>query len=175
MSTIEIHPRKIARNTNFRREVSYTSLRVFHLAVPPSSTAAPNIATAVEYALKRVALRPALDWFRLSRMDPSEFGVPEWLPCGSRYVTSLSLSPVVDSALQGFVANVLAPEFTALNKRVPYRPFAIALLFRAVIADELGILPFKVAQSEPVPYDSDMLEVLYSNGGNLPDGFEIIE
>lgn len=175
MPAIKMQQKKVARNTNFRREVSYTSLRVFTLAVPSSSTAAPNIATAVEYALKRIAPSAhVIDWFKLSRMEPAAFGVPEWLPCGQRFVTTLSLSAAVDAALYDFV-KAIAPDFTALKKRAPYRPFAIALLFRAVIADELGFLPYKVAQSEPVPYRPDMLETLYPNGTNLPEGLEIVQ
>lgn len=154
MPTVKLQSKKIARNTNFRREVSYTSLYVFSLVTPPSSTAAPNIATAVEYALHRVIPHVhVVDWFRLSRMEPREFGIPSWLPCGSRFVTSLSLSPEVDSALRNFVS-AIAPDFTALKKRAPYRPFAIALLFRAVIADELDKLPYKVADDAELPADA---------------------
>lgn len=194
MPTVKLQSKKIARNTNFRREVSYTSLYVFSLVTPPSSTAAPNIATAVEYALHRVMPHVhVVDWFRLSRMEPREFGIPSWLPCGSRFVTSLSLSPAVDSELRNFVS-AIAPDFTALKKRAPYRPFAIALLFRAVIADELGKLPYKVADdaelSEDAPaafdpsiFDSCMvpseserilnraaMDVLYPNGIVDADG-----
>ena len=154
MPTIKMQSRKIARNTNFRREVSYTSLRVFSLATAPSSTAAPNIATAVEYALHRVmSCVGVVDWYRLSTMEPCEFDIPSWLPCGSRFVTSLSLSPVTDSVLCDFVSSI-APDFTALKKRAPYRPFAIALLFRAVIAEEKGNLPYKVAGGKELPADT---------------------
>ena len=172
MPTIKLQSKKIARNTNFRREVSYTSLYVFSLVTPPSSTAAPNIATAVEYALHRVMPHVhVVDWFRLSRMEPREFGIPSWLPCGSRFVTSLSLSPEVDSALCDFVS-AIAPDFTALKKRAPYRPFAIALLFRAVIAEDLGKLPYKVAGGDELPDDApaafDPKDLLYPNGTNAP-------
>lgn len=172
MPTVKLQSKKIARNTNFRREVSYTSLYVFSLVTPPSSTAAPNIATAVEYALHRVMPHVhVVDWFRLSRMEPREFGIPSWLPCGSRFVTSLSLSPAVDSALRNFVS-AIAPDFTALKKRAPYRPFAIALLFRAVIADELGKLPYKVADdaelSEDAPAAFDPSELLSGSVCRVP-------
>lgn len=154
MPTFKLQSKKITRNTNFRREVSYTSLRVFSLATSPSSTAAPNTATAVEYALHRMMPHvDVVDWYRLSRMEPREFGIPSWLPCGSRFVTSLSLSLATDSALCAFVS-AIAPDFTALKKRAPYRPFAIALLFRAVIAEEMGILPYKIAGGKELPEDA---------------------
>lgn len=179
MPTIKMQSKKIARNTNFRREVSYTSLYVFSLASSPSSTAAPNIATAVEYALHRMMPGVhAVDWLRLSVMEPREFGIPSWLPCGSRFVTSLSLSPEVDSTLRDFVS-AIAPDFTALKKRAPYRPFAIALLFRAVIADEMGKLPYKVVQPEnaaalkdaPAAFDPEIFEALYPNSTNATELF----
>lgn len=184
MPTIKMQSKKIARNTNFRREVSYTSLRVFTLAAAPSSTAAPNIATAVQYALHRMMPSVGVvDWYRLSCMKPSEFDIPSWLPCGSRFVTSLSLSPAVDNALSNFVSSI-APDFTSLKKRAPYRPFAIALLFRAVIAEEKGNLPFKIAGGEELaekspaalnPDDflcsSDTLDALFPNGAIDAEGF----
>lgn len=137
---------KVVRNTNFRREVSYTSLRVFSLAAEPSSTAAPSIATAIEYALEYIEGIPNIDWYRLSLMAPGEFGVPSWLSNG-RFVTSLSLDPAVDSGLGEFVT-AIAPSFTKLHKRKPYRPFAIGLLLRAVIANELGVLPRTAEDAE---------------------------
>ena len=166
---------KSIRRYSFRREVCYTHLHVFSLAVGEMSTLAPSIADAVDYALQRLSnVVRVVDWVKLAGMPASVFGVPSFLACGKRFQTSMSLPNSVDNDLTNFVA-AIAPEFTALKKRAPYRPFAIALLFRAVIADELGFLPYKVAQSEPVPYRPDMLETLYPNGTNLPDGLEIIE
>lgn len=173
MSTVSV-----TRPVKFRREVIHTSSFVFSLAIAPtpSTLAAPSIAKAVEYALNRIHnVVSVVDWFELSKDKyRAILGIPDWLPCGARFATSLTLSPQVDSLLSDFIA-AISPDFTALKKRAPYRPFAIALLFRAVIADELGVLPYKVAQSEPVPYGPDMLETLYPNGTNLPDGLEIIK
>lgn len=140
-------PLTVTRPVKFRREVSYTSLYVFSLATAttPTTLAAPNIATAVEYALSRLHnMFFVIDWFELSKDKyRSILGIPEWLPCGSRFATSLTLTSQVDSLVSDLVS-AIAPDFTALKKRAPYRPFAIALLFRAVIADELGVLPVKI-------------------------------
>lgn len=147
----------VTRPVKFRREVSYTSLYVFTLAAAPITATldAPSIATAVEYALDRMRnVFSVVDWFELSKDKyRAILGIPEWLPCGARFATSLTLSPQVDSTLSDFVS-AIAPDFTALKKRAPYRPFAIALLFRAVIADELGKLPYKVAGGDELPEDA---------------------
>lgn len=142
----------VTRPVKFRREVSYTSLYVFTLAAAPITATldAPSIATAVEYALDRMRnVFSVVDWFELSKDKYRVIlNIPEWLPCGARFATSLTLSSQVDSSLSDFVS-AIAPDFTALKKRAPYRPFAIALLFRAVIADELGKLPYKVVETVP--------------------------
>lgn len=147
----------VTRPVKFRREVSYTSLYVFTLAAAPITATldAPSIATAVEYALDRMRnVFFVVDWFELSKDKyRAILGIPEWLPCGARFATSLTLSPQVDSSLSDFVS-AIAPDFTALKKRAPYRPFAIALLFRAVIADELGKLPYKIAGGDELPADA---------------------
>lgn len=170
----------VTRPVKFRREVSYTSLYVFSLAAAPITATldAPSIATAVEYALDRMRnVFSVVDWFELSKDKyRAILGIPEWLPCGARFATSLTLSSQVDSSLSDFVS-AIAPDFTALKKRAPYRPFAIALLFRAVIADELGKLPYKVAGDadpaapaafNPDDYlcDSAALDALFPDGTN---------
>ena len=142
---------KSIRRYSFRREVSYTSLHVFYSAVDSSSTQVPCIADAVKYALARVHnVIGVVDWVKLAGMPASAFGVPSFLACGARFQTSMSLEPSVDSALTDFV-DTIASEFTALKKRKPYRPFAVALLFRAVIAEEKGVLPYKVAGGDKLP------------------------
>lgn len=145
---------KSIRRYSFRREVSYTSLHVFYSAVDSSSTQVPCIADAVKYALARVHnVIGVVDWVKLAGMPASAFGVPSFLACGARFQTSMSLEPSVDSALTDFV-DTIASEFTALKKRKPYRPFAVALLFRAVIAEEKGNLPYKVAGGKELPADT---------------------
>lgn len=147
----------VTRPVKFRREVSYTSLYVFSLAAAPITETldAPSIATAVVYALDRMRnVFSVVDWFELSKDKyRALLGIPEWLPCGARFATSLTLSSQDDSFLSDFVS-AITPDFTALKKRAPYRPFAIALLFRAVIADELGKLPYKVAGGDVLPADA---------------------
>ena len=145
---------KSIRRYSFRREVSYTSLHVFYSAVDSSSTQVPCIADAVKYALARVHnVIGVVDWVKLAGMPAPAFGVPSFLACGARFQTSMSLEPSVDSALTDFV-DTIASEFTALKKRKPYRPFAVALLFRAVIAEEKGNLPYKVAGGKELPADT---------------------
>ncbi len=139
-----IETTKSIRRYSFRREVCYTYLHVFSLAVGDSSTQAPSIATAVGYALNRVQkVVSDVDWVKLAGMPASAFGVPSFLSCGVRFQTTMSLNHTVDNELTNFV-EAIAPDFTALKKRKPYRPFAVALLFRAVIANELDKLPYKV-------------------------------
>ena len=145
---------KSIRRYSFRREVSYTSLHVFYSAVDSSSTQVPCIADAVKYALARVHnVIGVVDWVKLAGMPASAFGVPSFLACGARFQTSMSLEPSVDSALTDFV-DTIASEFTALKKRKPYRPFAVALLFRSVIAEEKGALPYKVADDAELSEDA---------------------
>lgn len=163
---------KSIRRYSFRREVSYTHLKAFYAAVGISSTQAPSIAVAVEYALGRVRnIVGVVDWVKLSTLPASAFGVPDFLACGARFQTSMALKPEVDSQLAEFV-EAIAPDFTALKKRKPYRPFAVALLFRALIAEELGTLPYKVvgdAVPEDAPAAFDPNELLYPNGTNAPE------
>lgn len=182
-------PKPVTRPVKFRREVSYTSLYVFSLAISPTpaTLAAPSIGTAVEYALNRMRnVYSVIDWFELSKDKyRAILGIPEWLPCGARFATSLTLSSQADSLLSDFIL-AIAPDFTALRKRVPYRPFAVALLFRAVIADEMGKLPYKVVQPEnaaalkdaPAAFDPEIFDALYPNGTNAPvdaDGYDATE
>ncbi len=165
----------VTRSVKFRREVSYTSLYVFTLAAAPITETLDtlSIATAVEYALDRMRnVFSVVDWFELSKDKyRAILGIPEWLPTNARFATSLTLSSQVDSSLSDFVS-AIAPDFTALKKRAPYRPFAIALLFRAVIADELGKLPYKVADdaelSEDAPAAFDPSELLSGSVCRVP-------
>lgn len=164
---------KSTRRYSFRREVSYTSLHVFYSAVDSSSTQVPRIADAVEYALARVHnVIGVVDWVKLAGMPASAFGVPSFLACGARFQTTMSLEPSVDSALADFV-DTIASEFTALKKRKPYRPFAVALLLRAVIAEEKGVLPYKVADdaelSEDPPAAFNPSELLSADASRAAD------
>lgn len=168
-------PCRVKHPVRLRREVSYTMLYAFSHSPAAEGTAAPSMEPAISYALDCVRnLVPVVDWVKVAGFKPHELGVPDWLPCGDRFVTSLNLDPAVDAKLQVF-RQTIAPDFDQLVERGVYLNFVVAVLFRAVIALDLGILPYKVAQSEPLPSDPDMLETLYPNGTNLPDGLEIIE
>lgn len=146
---VAVEAGKAARRYSFRREVLYTHLHVFYLSMNDSARV-PCIADAIEFSLNEVenirerltSENKAIDWVALSLMSPSSFGVPDFLSHGRRFQTTVTLSSDVDDALSEFVKKI-SPEFTGLEGRSPYRPFAVALLFRAVIANELGKLPTK--------------------------------
>lgn len=141
---------KVMYRCSFRREVFYTHLHVFYLSVDSSSSQVPSIAAATSFALSEIErIRERLmsegkiiDWAKLSSMSPFQFGVPSFLSCGARVATSMSLSPDVSEMLDKFIEDI-TPDFTSLKKRRPYRPYSVALLLRAVIANELGKLPTK--------------------------------
>lgn len=138
---------KIVRRYCFRREVWHTYVHVFYRACPNPGKRPPNLADAIDFALdeaRRIReTGEVIDWVKLAKMESSRFGVPDYLPQGDKhYQTTVSLSPEADAALSEFIREDIAPQFTG-QKRQPYRPFAVALLFRAVIANELGELPTK--------------------------------
>lgn len=169
----------VKRSYSMRRECSSTASTVFHHTISASSTAAPSVSAAVIAAFD--AVRPligVIDWVALAAADVSHFGVPDVIAtCPSkRYVQSISLPKSYDDEISDLCLRLRVP-FRQVKKRAPYRNFAVALVLRAAVAVLGGFIGdfIMVAQSEPVPYDPDMLETLYPNGTNLPDGLEIIE
>lgn len=145
---------RVNKTMRLRREVSFTLLRVFQLTVGDNSTAAPTMCPAIKYALGAVANRvKVIDWVALAAMQPHELDIPDWLPCGSRYATNVSLDTTTADALESF-RSAIAIEFDQLQARGVYSNFAIAVLFRAVIADELGKLPYKIAGGDKLPADA---------------------
>lgn len=145
---------RVNKTMRLRREVSFTLLRVFQLTVEDNSTAAATMCPAIKYALGAVANRvKVIDWVALAGMQPRELDIPDWLPCGARYATNVSLDLSTADALESF-RSAIATEFVQLQARGVYSNFAIAVLFRAVIADELGKLPYKIAGGEELPADA---------------------
>lgn len=145
---------RVNKTMRLRREVSFTLLRVFQLTVGDNSTAAPTMCPAIKYALGAVVNRvKVIDWVALAAMQPHELDIPDWLPCGSRYATNVSLDTTTADALESF-RSAIATEFDQLQARGVYSNFAIAVLFRAVIADELGKLPYKIAGGDELPEDA---------------------
>lgn len=145
---------RVNKTMRLRREVSFTLLRVFQLTVGDNSTAAATMCPAIKYALGAVANRvKVIDWVALAAMQPHELDIPDWLPCGSRYATNVSLDLTTADALESF-RSAIATEFVQLQARGVYSNFAIAVLFRAVIADELGKLPYKIAGGDELPEDA---------------------
>ena len=161
---IKSKPNNVTRRYSFRREVSYTALKVFSMSIDDESTAAPGVADAVEYALRYVTpIAHTIDWVALSKLSTEALGIPNGLRCGSRFYTSVTLPQLADSWLS-FLCIVVGEDFKQLRCRAPYRNLVLALTLRAVIADELGILPRKIAddgeqdEGAPAAFDPSIFE-----------------
>lgn len=166
MSTLLIRnkPNNVTRRYSFRREVSYTALKVFSMSIDDEDTTAPTVADAVKFALYFVApIAHTIDWVALSKLSTEALGIPSGLRCGSRFSTSVTLPQLVDSVLS-FLCIVVGDDFKQLRCRAPYRNLVLALTLRAVIADELGILPRKIAddseqdEGAPAAFDPSIFE-----------------
>lgn len=165
-------PSRVKHPVRLRREVSYTMLYVFSHSPAASGSAAPAMEPAIRYALDSVRNSVGvIDWVKVAAFKPNELGIPEWLPCGARFGTSLNLDPAVDADLHVF-KDAIAPDFDQLIARGVYLNFAVAVLFRAVIAQNLGILPYKVADdaelSEDAPAAFDPSDLLSSSTCCVP-------
>lgn len=147
-------PSRVKHPVRLRREVSYTMLYVFSHSPAASGSAAPAMEPAIRYALDSVRNSVGvIDWVKVAAFKPNELGIPEWLSCGARFGTSLNLDPAVDADLHVF-KDAIAPDFDQLIARGVYLNFAVAVLFRAVIAQNLGILPYKVADDAELSEDA---------------------
>lgn len=173
---IKNKPNNVTRRYSFRREVSYTALKVFTMSIDDKDTTAPSVADAVKFALDYVTpIAHTIDWVALSKLSTEALGIPDGLRCGSRFSTSVTLPQDTDTALSVLCA-VVGNDFEQLQCRAPYRNFVLALTLRAVIADELGILPRKIAGAvdlsaqpaalNPDDYlcDSGTADALFPNG-----------
>lgn len=164
-------PSRVKHPVRLRREVSYTMLYVFSHSPAASGSAAPAMEPAIRYALDSVRNSVGvIDWVKVAAFKPNELGIPEWLPCGARFGTSLNLDPAVDADLHVF-KDAIAPDFDQLIARGVYLNFAVAVLFRAVIAQNLGILPYKVAagtDAEDNPAAFDPSELLSGSVCRVP-------
>ena len=137
----------VTRRYSFRREVSYTSLYVFSKYIKDGSTSAPSIGTATEYALDFVKpIMNRIDWNALAAISPDKLSIPEFIKCGARFYTSVTMSEEKDTALSSLCL-IIGDDFKKLKKRAPYRNFVLAMALRAVIANDLEILPYKNNQS----------------------------
>lgn len=166
-------PSRVKHPVRLRREVSYTMLYVFSHSPAASGSAAPAMEPAIRYALDSVRNSVSvIDWVKVAAFKPNELGIPEWLPCGARFGTSLNLDPAVDVDLHEF-RDAIAPDFDQLIARGVYLNFAVAVLFRAVIAQNLGILPYKVADdaelSEDAPAAFDPSDLLSGSASRATD------
>lgn len=166
-------PSRVKHPVRLRREISYTMLYVFSHSPEGSGAAAPAMEPAIRYALDSVRnLVSVIDWVKVAAFKPNELGIPEWLPCGARFVTSLNLDPAVDADLHVF-RDAIAPDFDQLIARGVDLNFAVAVLFRAVIAQNLGKLPYKVADdaelSEDAPAAFNPSELLSADASRAAD------
>ena len=166
-------PSRVKHLVRLRREISYTMLYVFSYSPEGSGAAAPAMEPAIRYALDCVRNSVSvIDWVKVAAFKPNELGIPEWLPCGARFVTSLNLDPAVDADLHVF-RDAIAPDFDQLIARGVYLNFAVAVLFRAVIAQNLGKLPYKVADdaelSEDAPAAFNPSELLSAGASRAAD------
>lgn len=166
MSTLLIRnkPNNVTRRYSFRREVSYTALKVFSMSIDDEDTTAPTVADAVKFALDYVTpIAHTIDWVALSKLSTEALGIPNGLRCGSRFSTSVTLPQPVDLELSALCI-VVGDDFKQLRCRAPYRNLVLALTLRAVIADELGILPRKIAddgeqdEGAPAAFDPSIFE-----------------
>lgn len=178
---VKTKPNNVSRRYSFRREVSYTALKVFSMSIDDENTTAPTVSDAVQFALNYVMpIAHTIDWVALSKLSTSALGIPDGLRCGSRFSTTVTLPKPADTALS-VLCVVVGKDFEQLHSRAPYRNLVLALTLRAVIADELGILPRKVAgevdlSSAPAAFDptsflpsSEELDAIFPNGTNAPD------
>lgn len=161
---IKSKPDNVTRRYSFRREVSYTALKVFSMSIDDEDTTAPSVADAVKYALDYVTpIAHTIDWVALSKLSTEALGIPNGLRCGSRFYTSVTLPQSADLALSALCI-VVGEDFKQLRYRAPYRNLVLALTLRAVIADELGILPRKIAddgeqdEGAPAAFDPSIFE-----------------
>lgn len=171
-------PKNVTRRYSFRREVSYTALKVFTMAIDDNDTTAPSIGRAVQFAIDYVTpIANTIDWLELAKLSTDVLHIPDGLRCGSRFNTTVTLPAASDMALSVLCA-VVGNDFEQLQYRAPYRNFVLALTLRAVIADELGILPRKIAgavdlSAEPAALnpddylcDSETLDALFPDDTN---------
>lgn len=143
--------KNVTRRYSFRREVSYTSLYVFSKYIPDDSTSAPSIGAAVEYALDFVKpIMNRIDWNALAAISPDKLSIPKFIKCDVRFYTSVTMPEEKDTNLSSLCL-IIGDDFKELKKRAPYRNFVLAMVLRAVIANDLEILPYKNDQ----PHQND--------------------
>lgn len=124
-------------------EVAYTYLYVYTKFNTEDNLKAPRLHKSAEYSLNHFENKASnIDWYKLSTINACELNIPEWLPVNRRYQTSLSITPEINKKIENFM-DIVSINFKENKKRPPYKASIIKLLFRAVIAEDLGILPYK--------------------------------
>ncbi len=113
----------------------------------------------------------AVLWDVLMSLQPERFHIPLSFPCGQRFAFSVSGKCLISRL------NALRARLSAITPSV--RPMYLNYVIRAVLRADYALTHERefrdVLMFAGLPSDPDMLETLYPNGTNLPDGLEIIE
>ena len=113
----------------------------------------------------------AVLWSALMMLPPERFNIPCSFPCAARFIYSISGEDLIGRL------EFLRARLSAENPSV--RPVYLNWVIRAVLRAGYALSHERefrdVLMFAGLPSDPDMLETLYPNGTNLPDGLEIIE
>lgn len=126
------------------REVTYTQLRVEDCAIRDGWSDKPTIAHLIAYSFDRLDRFQVegkyVDFLAISAMTTSDLEIPSWLDCGLRFQTDVCLSAKLTMRLDDFITQ-LSKDFQGVQR--VYRNFAVRLLYRFVVLDELGEVPIR--------------------------------
>lgn len=126
------------------REVTYTQLRVEDCAIRDGWSNKPTTAHLIAYSFDRLDrfqdTGKHVDFLAISKMAATDLEIPSWLDCGLRFQTDVCLSANLAARLDAFLRQ-LSEDFRGVQR--VYRNFAVRLLYRFVILDELGKVPLK--------------------------------
>lgn len=138
----------------------------------------PTDSTALAYMFDKIEEFEqdggAILWDLLSALPPARFNIPETFDCDIRYSTTITGGTLL-ARLDDFCDAVSKlPAFINEQHRV-YKNWGVRVVLRAgyALAHEREFRD--VLMFAGLPSDPDMLETLYPNGTNLPDGLEIVQ
>ncbi len=165
----------LKRNYKTARECAvllhYSSVRTVLAGVREK----PTPSEALWYALERISeferSGGAVLWSVLMMLPPERFNIPCSFPCGARFIFSIAGEDLIGRL------EALRDRFSVENPSL--RPVYLNWVIRAVLRADYALFHERefrdVLMFAGLPSDPDMLETLYPNGTNLPDGLEIIE
>ena len=137
----------------------------------------PTDSTALAFAFDRIEdfkkQGGAILWSALMDLPSARFDIPETFNCDIRYRTTLTGGSLL-ARLDGF-RDAISKLPAFINERKVYKNWSVRASLRAGYAltherEFRDVLIFA-----GLPSDPDMLETLYPNGTNLPDGLEIVQ